>query len=636
MMLTSGRSLAWAVAYLVLLTSLTLTRAGTAHAQNWDDEVIEDPEAGDSFASDEGEDEVIYDPEAGDAPASGGDDSDMVFEDPEAGDTGGGGRFDNHGWGDAYVPPTRVKDEEQYEEEEEEVDPMANTGVAKLELGAQFGYDIFHEGDLEDAYETRLRLGGEIEFRRSRNLRLVLGTRLDMLWALPSQTDPTLNDQRALDEDRFELDILATAAYADATVAPGVHLRIGQQTIIMGRMDFASQTDMLAVYDMRPNPKLDASGGRLAQPAVRLDWDISSAVTLQLAYVPWFQPHLMRPNRDKFIANALTGQGGADVPDRTGDVIDPSFQTKSAESSVRFVGPAPDFRTPQAAGRLSLRTRALELALIGGAAIEKIPSFYMVPKAEEFLRLNPDDEATAGRSDELEQDLGILARDQRPIFDAEYHRYFLVGVDAGWAIGPVSFGMELAYSPERHPYAVTTDGSRLAAPNTTVPITGYNASSDVSNVTDEGIRQGVPMVMGGLHVDYMRGESFLIAAEGFWVNALELPHDQTRQWLAMTEDTAFYAGGVVAASYFLNEGKYRFDLVASVANGPTFAVSPHFELKAADGLYFDIGALFITGSAPRFEMDGNQVKPDAAATNIQAGGLLEGSDQVFVGVRWMP
>ena len=71
-------------------------------------------------------------------------------------------------------------------------DPQANTGIARLEAIGQFGADIRHEGDLEDAYETRLRFDAEIEFRRSRKVRLSVGLRTDLLWALPAGGDALL------------------------------------------------------------------------------------------------------------------------------------------------------------------------------------------------------------------------------------------------------------------------------------------------------------------------------------------------------------------------------------------------------------------------------------------------------------
>ena len=221
---------------------LTLLCAGSlvprlARAQ--DDEVIVDPElaaSGVAPSAAEGSEQVIVDPEL--AGSSGAEPSQPA--EPEQ----------DFGWGKVLAkkepPPEPVTSAEEASDEED-YDPLANTGIAKLELLAQFASDLRHEYALEDAYETRIRFGGEIEFRRSRTLRLVLGSRVDFYWAAPSQNDPVVvqKKERALDEDRYEVDVLPTAAYIDSTLGDGFHLRVGHQVVSLGRMDFYSPTDVL-------------------------------------------------------------------------------------------------------------------------------------------------------------------------------------------------------------------------------------------------------------------------------------------------------------------------------------------------------------------------------------------------------
>jgi hypothetical protein len=580
------------------------------------------------------EEEIIVDPElAGPSPAAAADEGDQVIVDPELSGETPSEPVQDFGWGpvgakkpDAPPPPVApVPDEDSY-------DPLANTGIAKLELLAQFAADLRHEDALEDAYETRLRFGGEIEFRRSRKLRLVIGSRVDFLWSVPSQNDPEVvkRNQRALDQDRYEVDVLPTAAYVDATLSDGVHLRVGHQMVSLGRMDFYSPNDVLVAYDMRPQPKLDLTGNKLSQPAVRLDWDAATWLTLQAVYVPWFMPHLSRPNRDQFVSSVLVGRGAAVVPDYVNGLIDPSFQTKQSEANLRFVGPPPDFANPQAAMRLNLRGSTMELALSGGTAVEKMPAVYITPRLDTYLR-DPRGDATLTA-------LGTAIRAGQPVTDVEYHRYYQLGVDGSFDVSPLSVGFEFAYSPSRHLYAATEDGSHVVQPNVSEPITdaiAVDVRDDMgiagvewieSNVNDRKIRKGVPVLQGALHVEWVKGETFVVMAEGFWVNALELPYDKTRDWWGFIPKTGAYIGGIVAASYLLQDGRYRFDVTALTGVGPALALLPGVEIRARDGLYINASAQFFEGPAPGFN----------GAQNLNFGGLLSGYDQVALGLRWLP
>jgi hypothetical protein len=593
-----------------------------APASAQDDEVIVDPELagqGAGHAAQEGDEQVIVDPELAAPAAAQGEPVDPS---------------ENFGWGKVLSKrePPPVQMTPVPASEEEAYDPLANTGIAKLELLAQFASDMRHEYALEDVYETRIRFGGEIEFRRSRNLRLVLGSRVDFYWAVPSQNDPAVvrKNERALDEDRYEVDVLPTAAYADATLADGFHMRVGHQVVSLGRMDFYSPTDVLVAYDMRPQPKLDLTGNKLAQPAVRIDWDASSWLTLQAIYVPWFMPHLSRPNRDQYVSSVLIGRGASLTPDYLNGLIDPSYQTKQSEANLRFVGPPPDFRNPQAQLRMNLRASSMELALSAGTAVDKLPMVYTTPRLDAYLR-DPRGDATITA-------LGTAVRAGQSVADVEYHRYYLLGLDGSFDISPISIGFEFAYSPSRHMYAATRDGSHVVQPNVSQPITdaeamdvpGETGDASVvwkpSNVTNRKIRKGVPVLQGALHVEWVKGESFVLMAETFWINALELPYDKTRDWWGFIPKTGAYVGGFMAMSYLLQDGKYRFDVSAVTGVGPSIALLPGIEVRAKEGLYLNVSAQIFEGPAPGFN----------GAQNLNFGGLLSGYDQVALGLRWLP
>ncbi len=567
-------------------------------------------------------DEVIFDPELVD--------SDSEYAPSTSEPSTPAEPEEDFGWGPVYQeqpkdPPPRAPTVSATEVRDDDYDPLANTGLARLEMLGQFAADMRQEGDLEDAYETRLRFGGEVELRRSRKLRLMLGSRLDFFWALPGQNDPVLRDydppQRALDQDRFEVDVFATAAYVDATLGDGVHLRFGQQAISLGRMDMYSPTDILAAYDLRPQPRLDLAANKLAQPAVRLDWDLNAWATIQMVYLPWFMPHLSRPNRDQYVGQVVGGGGTGTLPGNLRSLVDPSWQTKMSESGMRYVGPAPDFKTPQAQIRSNFRGDAMEFGFSAGTALEKLPQIYYTPLVNDLM-INPKDREVLGRAAEP------LSEGQY-LVDIDYSRYYLIGVDGSFDISPVSVGFELAFSPSRHLYAATDDKKHLPMPNVSEQIVDPVKSDGdwtPSNVTDERIRKGVPMVQGALHVEWLKGETFALVGEMFWMNALALPYDKSRDWWGFIPGTGTFMGGMAAISYAVLNGSVRFDVTTVAMVGPSLILVPHIEVKAKEGFYLDAGAQIFEGPNPG--INGMQ--------SMNIGGLLSGYDQVFLGFRWLP
>src|SRR5690349_6417373 len=115
----SGR--AWAHAAFVLLSfELTAGSPRTAFSQ-------------------EGE-EVIADPElAGSSGGGSGADGDEAIADPElSGSSAQTGFEEDYGWGAVYTPKTRSQGKAPPPEpEEEEYDPLANTGIGKLEIRSE-------------------------------------------------------------------------------------------------------------------------------------------------------------------------------------------------------------------------------------------------------------------------------------------------------------------------------------------------------------------------------------------------------------------------------------------------------------------------------------------------------------------
>ncbi|MDB4974628.1 MAG: hypothetical protein JWN48_2969 [Myxococcaceae bacterium] len=609
-----------------------------------------------------GDDEVISDPELRNAPptptSKQTDDGDEVISDPELDDgstrrssaTSGG-----DGWGDVYKPSVERAEQERAGPRADEHDPLANTGISRLVGYGQFGADLHHEGNLEDAYETRLRFDAEVEFRRSKKVRLSIGVRTDLLWALPASSDGDLrvgpqspqltHDSSALQQGRFELDILPLSAYVDITPANGFHVRVGEQQVSIARMDFYSPMDMLAAFDMRGQIGLGQSTGKLAQPAVRVDWDLSSWATLELVYLPWFMPNLVRPNRDRFVSREL-GTSGAALPTNIDRLLDPGNQTQANGELIRFVGPQPDFTNPQGQARLTMRGSRFEIAVSGGSALEKLPSIYVTPAFEKYIRDGGGDGTATVSNPESTVFSGLKTR--QSLVDASYHRYEQIALDGSVDIAPLTLGFELAFSPSRHLVAASTQlvtqgvskvAANLPLPNVSQQIVDYATDQNGnvisgSNVTDKSIRKGVPLVQGALHLDWIKGEKFAIAVEGFFIQALKLPYDKTRDWWGFVGGKGLYAGGILGGTYRPDpdNGRFRFDASIVSLVGPSLIFMPQVEYHLLDPLYVSVGAQFFEGPIPSY----NKSPITGGVQNLNVGGLFSGYDQVYVGFRWVP
>jgi hypothetical protein len=378
----------------------------------------------------------------------------------------------------------------------------------------------------------------------------------------------------------------------------------------MARMDFYSPIDMLAVFDMRGQPKYLSGIPKLAQPAVRIDWDLSDWTTFQLIYVPWFMPHVTRGNRDRYVANVL-GSSDEGYPYILDQLVDPSFQTRVTENALRFIGPPPDFSKPQVEGRLALRGSGKELAFSGGTALEKFPSLYSTPALDALAVGNPADATVQ------------LLR-EAPLLDIEYHRYWQVGVDGNFDLGPLTLNIEFAFSPSRQLYTNRPAGESLPQPNTSEPIRN-GKPEEGGNVYDRSIRKGVPFVQGALHIEYFRDTGFALIMEAFWVNALQLPYDKNRDWYGFIPGTGAFVGGLMGLMYSVADGRVAFSLTALALPGPSMVGAGQIEVQINDELHLNMGVQAFEGPAP---------VPHGGQVNI--GGLFSGYDQAYFGFRYLP
>ena len=69
--------------------------------------------------------------------------------------------------------------------------------------------------------------------------------------------------------------------------------------------------------------------------------------------------------------------------------------------------------------------------------------------------------------------------------------------------------------------------------------------------------------------------------------------------------------------------------------GPSFLITPQFEVEVVDGFFLNVGAQIFEGPTPNNFSEGRFI-PGRTATNLTLGGVLSGYDNVYLGFRWIP
>jgi hypothetical protein len=279
---------------------------------------------------------------------------------------------------------------------------------------------------------------------------------------------------------------------------------------------------------------------------------------------------------------------------------------------------------------------------LGGTAIEKLPSIYYTPLVNSLATASlQTPENRAGYVEQLQR-AGELAFNGHSLFDAEYHRYYVAGVDGSFDIAPVQVNFEFAYSPSRRMYTFDGSGNTLPMSDVSKPLAdaddvGWGAqpckSPVIACANDRSVRRGVQMVQAALHIEYLKEETLLLAAEGYLFQALELPHARNRHWLFFPKDKGTFLAGLIMANYNLQEGRYSFGLTTMVTSGPSYIIMPQIEFRLTDGFYLNIGAQFYEGPTPNNLVKGAR---RTVATNLTPAGIFSGYDNVYLGFRWSP
>ena len=471
--------------------------------------------------------------------------------------------------------------------------PADPNGRARVVLHTRVGIDSAWQDTREDVIEATQLALFELQVRRSEDLAFAVGLRGRYLLARRDGDSP---DAAAA---RQELDITPTAAYADVGLGGGAHLRLGWQTSHLGRFDVLSATNVLGVYDLRSGPATLPEASDVAQPAMRLDWELGESSALQLRYLPVFQGHLVHTAEGDY---ALLPSTEASVEAALGTATDPqaaadraallrrtlsrSGQARLAQSGLDAFAPDPTLKQPQAAARLTFRGAAAEGALTAATALERLPTIEVSPVL--LLAL----------ADPSDANLDALAMVREPIA-VEHGRFAVFSADGALDVGPIQLGAEGAFVVGRTLFAAQTGQTPVAA------------KSNLAHL--------------GLRLEFVQGEDWVLALESMAQYTLQEPDDPARAWMFLTEGRAMLAA--IGFLGFSPAGTgMTLELAGGVLSGPSYLVLPRAEFGISDGLAAELGALVMGGERPGMPGD----------PAIALGGLYADVDQVFVGLRWLP
>jgi hypothetical protein len=440
-------------------------------------------------------------------------------------------------------------------------------GEFRVQLRSRVGVDLVRDDPREDVWEFTELAVLEAKVRRSEHLRFALGVRIRYLYAT---READTSDANA---ERYALDVTPTAAYGDATLSDGLHLRIGYQGVALGNFDLLNVTDVLSVYDLRSGPTTPEEAFDIAQLAVRVDWDLSSVASLTAIYVPFFMTHrfsvfdgdyALFPNAPPYNPESGLTEDvqGAEMLRQN---LTRSAQANLSDAAFAAFTPDSDFNQPQAAVHLGFHGAAGQLGFTAAIARDQIPAF------------------------------------EPPSTTVTYEQFELLAVEALTDVGPIQLGGELGYMFGR------TLFTTLPGP---VPPTGE---------TD--------LFHAALRLNYTKGEDFILvieaAAERAQADAAAATAVPDARWLWLAGERWWF---MVAGFASLAVGEATFRFGGTLLNGPSYVLSPQADIELLDGFFAEIGA-YVVGE---FGSDG------AVSAGVVPGGLYDKVDQVFIGLRWIP
>lgn len=472
-------------------------------------------------------------------------------------------------------------------------DSSAPVSELHLTLHIRGNRDLKADDPREEIWEGTGALILDATLRRSDSLRFGLG--MVARYHFASLAADVADASAA----RYELGVLPTAGYIDASIADGLHIRAGYQTVALGRFDVFSATNVLTVNDFRSGPSSVPGATEIGQLALLVDYDPVSWLSLRALYVPFFMPHVfnvidsdyaMFPGRQSDFDAGFMGLQELLPVDQFRETLKQrllrSARDQIAQSTLSAFAPQPTLMSPQGALRASAHGLFGELAFTLATALEHLPALRLSDAA--ITSLTTPDEASS-------------TFDPEPL-RVEYNRYFLLALDAAFDVAPFSLGFELAYQFHRTLYAV---GTAYPEDRYAIPVPGFS-----------------DLVQGGARVEWVQGTTWLFTTELFAAITVQLPDDPKRGWMAF-EDGRLYRGAAALLGYSADFG-LQLQLGAAWISGPTLLLTPRVAYEIISGLELELGAFIIDGQRP----------PTTFVTPILSlGGIFHNLDHIYVGLR---
>lgn len=462
--------------------------------------------------------------------------------------------------------------------------PASGSGETtfRVVLGTRFGVDTAWERASEDVFEGTTIALVEARHQKSESLFYSVGIRARHAYGFRKNGD-----------DRYELDAVPVSGYVDGAIGGSAHLRGGYQIVSLGRFDLFSATNFLGVYDLRSGPVTMPDAAEIAQPALRLDWDASSALMIQAFYLPFFQPDILPVyGTDYALLSSVDRAADRDATARAarGQLEDWFGRSAIATASTRALSafaPEPSLTHPQGAVRTTLHGTAGELSVTAGTALERLPTFLSWTET--------------------------TATGATPRFALEHDRFYVASTDAATDAGPFQIGAEAAFLAHR------TLGTTATAPAT--PATARPEPPHAN------------LLHGGVRAEFTGSDELLAEVEAFAEYALNAPEGTNAGWYGFEKGRLLR--GVAAGVHYVPEGlPLQFELGGVVFSGPTWVVMPRIQWEALPAFYVEAGLVVIEGPAPNLASPFLPA-PGAGASSVSLGGIYDDVDQAFVGARWL-
>ncbi len=416
----------------------------------------------------------------------------------------------------------------------------------RLRLEAAF--DLAHDRDGEDVFETRERLDLEMAGQITPALSALVAGRMSHVARTPAYD---------FDGARYEYEPELREAYATGRFGATV-VSVGNQVVRWGSTDANSPNDVVNPVDYREGIDVDLETPLVPVLAARATHTLTleaGSLTFEGVYVPFFAPHRAWLFGSDWAPVAAQPQFEPMLAFLAG-AVPPASQE---DVQALLLSPDPPDESPRqgsAGGRVAWSGGGLDLRLNTFYGWDRIPSLEVDPEFVELLvAVRDNDLATLAR---LFPKLQSTVQGGGLPYTSRYDRLATFGADGVYVAGDFAFKADVAWTPARTLYTADLEPERAASLSWA----------------------------GG--VDYMPSTTFQITLEAFGLKPLE-----DRDWYLVGRHLANLVGQVrwapledeltlqVAAQY----GLTREDVL----------VAPQIAWRPRDNHEAQVGAVFLQG-----------------------------------------